>query len=275
MDDREYNENWDKEWLTNDNFIFEYEGPYRDYMEKLRNHLRTFAYEKPVPANFYWSRRTNKEIRVAVGKNSELFYVDPFMAVYDFAHKIERVFLRNFYPMWEVEDIKKRPPTTREVQEYIRSGIPAHTAVKTLVEDKAREHGVIEKIWMREDKFQININGHRSIRSTAFYMPISQFLPQIRKIETDEGLRNFVMGNSEEVVETIKSRPIEITYDDERMMMNFFQENKYDLYGEEFTEEVPGEGWWSWGPRYRIFFQDDNFRKKCQLIINDYRRSVA
>lgn len=263
---------WNYNWLFNSDFIFEYTGEHREYLETLRKHIRFFIYSKPIQIKVAWNE-SSKQVRFLVDNIYEDFYINPYFSVWDFTHMVERVFLRSFFPMYQAKRKSSRPVNAYELKELIQKGVKANEAMALTVDDFIDESGIIDKIWLKQDTFQLIINGIKSIRSTA--VPgnpqlIGEFLSNLKQIEDPEEIRDYVFDRSFEVVEVVNpQKVIEINYKDNRMLLNFFKENVYDLYDQPFFHT--GDNWWEWG-RYQIYFPDKQIRQQCQEVVSSFRK---
>ena len=91
------------------------------------------------------------------------------------------------------------------------------------------EKGVIERIFLTDDLFIIDINGVKFSRQSKILL--SQFMDTLKKIKSDEEKRAFIIDQSRLIKRLDYEKKIEIKHKG-KMLINFFKIQGKDLYNE-------------------------------------------
>lgn len=241
------------------------------YFESLAIHLTDFLRNTPVPILTTWDAK-NKRIYFSIGKESSFFPVSTEISYDDYLTQVER-WTKNYYPQYKVEVKKEVPLSDEEIYEKVREGYDLNDAILLTKEIIKEEFGMIERIYIMEDKFKFNLNNNEwSIRMSGILnkdiIPLSKFLKELRTKESDEEIREYILNNSFEISKinsSIDSKMKYINYSG-MQMVNFFKINLPDLKDYPIIKQDRDEV--VWGP-YIVQFESDILRDDCMRIAKE------
>lgn len=131
-----------------------------------------------------------------VKQQIQAFPVDTRIAVYDFVHLIESQWLSKFFPAYSVKLEVDEPLTTDELAALVEE-LPVDALLSPSQGNKMKLRtywGKISKIALMDDRFKIETESGVYWRITR--LPLSQFLDQLRGIETDLERKDYIEANS-------------------------------------------------------------------------------
>ncbi len=254
-------------WLEDEQFLANIGFHDIYYLTSLGRYISNFIKNVPVPP-ITWLDKKNMRIYFMVGSNQYWFKIDTNIAYYDFLELIKQ-WLVQFYPQYDVIVENTRKLTEEEIiarKEYAEiKGIPfdLNDALEEEISFSYNEHGIIIKIFMKEDNFIINVNGKKYLRKSGSeknLMPLSTFLPKLRSIEDDDEKRDFIFTNSklEKELDAF-NKFIIIDYSGIRML-NFFKINFDRLKHGEF-KKIDDYNYVN--NNYKIHFENKILKEDC------------
>lgn len=251
------------EWLEKKDFIERVDFHDLYYFRSLAKHLSSYLKIIPIPVLTTWDP-VHKRIYCSVGQDKKFFKVDIDISYWDYITMINR-WVQQFFPKYEVEIEKEEALTEDEIINRMEED-PSVLLNDLLLEKKVStkiEKGIITKIHLTNDEFNLNINGMEYIRISGNInnpMSLSIFLKLFRELKEDTEKRNFIFMNSEELkVISSEKKDIEIDYKGS-MMLNFISIQYLDLKEFDFIQN--NNGTYKWG-RYIIKFDTYNNELDC------------
>jgi hypothetical protein len=251
-------------WLEDNDFLNCIDFNDKYYLLALTKEISNYIKNAPVPMVTSWHKET-KSINFLIGQNVKTrFSIDPEIAYKDFITKVEK-WASKYYPQYEIEYEAEEDYSDNEYLNMVReekiSLDDALLRKKTIIK---REKGIIERIYMREDSFLFNLDGEKSLRISGIpgqtILPLSKFLPALRKIKDDELIKEYIFSHSIESRKfKPKSKKEEISYSG-YMMRNFFEINFDSLKNEELIKV--DNRLWEWGD-YIIKFESNLLENDC------------
>jgi hypothetical protein len=203
------------EWLEDDDFIckhghkYDSEGKFfREVCHRLKVYLKTcpvknhVAWDK-ISNNHFYINHLDRRLKIKV---NDYETVDAFMDTVHF-------WISQYFIGYSVDYVYRRDATLQETKHQelldknkgIKRDIDYYLTLQ--VTDTQHEDGIIEKIYFREDKFILNINGVKSMRHsgkdgkieaiTFFNNKVHDMYFKEKVSPTD--LRNYIMNNSFEI----------------------------------------------------------------------------
>lgn len=252
-------------WLTDENFL-ENKIRYSDkeYLGVLFGKIDSYLKQHCPCLVLLTFDTVNNKIYMRVGQNStHNLEINNEIASFDFIYLMNKE-LRKYFPQYEYFNYFERKPTTDEIVKNIENGITTFDdAYNCLIKDKEIEKGVIEKIYLGDDKFELNINGERFLRYTT--IPLSEFMYTIKRLGKNDEKRGYIFENSKEIT-MLFDTDITLSTDVYKgnVLLNFFRIRLQDMKKEKLTQRM--DGYYRWG-RFRIKFESDEMKKQVEQIL--------
>lgn len=268
--------NW---WLTDKDFLNSLKYEDKDYLSKLFEDFRkSFLHICPTPVVVKYLTNSNS-IEFWIGNNNlGSLPIDNTISTLDFCVLAKEKCYR-FYPSYdsefEVETELKRSP--QEIVSMMEKNPTLELESLMYYREKrlVKEHGVIEKVYIKDDQFRIIINNVPQIRHCK--IPLSKFLESLRElmaknIDTPERgliIKNFIDTHSSVLHEVhfyTDKKKLDIHA---RQYKNFFRINFPYLKGHEliFNEATNTYEW----ERYIIDFPTKKLEEDCLKIYNQLK----
>ncbi|OQA13758.1 MAG: hypothetical protein BWY64_03502 [bacterium ADurb.Bin363] len=217
-------------WLESSQFIKEVDYKNKYYLESLCHHIAAFLKNVPVPIISSFDSK-HKSIYLIIGKDKKFFPLDEDISYYDMITCMKQ-WAMDYYPKYEVSVLKEIPLTDEEIMALVKNGMDLNDALVQKKEESLKEIGIIEKVFIKEDKFILSRNGEKELRISGVSlkqpMPLSKFMESVRRIRDWNEKKKFIEENStfEKFLPSVKE--VYVNYSDNQML-NFFSINYKDL----------------------------------------------
>lgn len=261
-------------WLTDEKLIESFKSKDTYYLKNLAAAVNSFLKKSPVAVVTTYDQK-HESIYFSIGSNKKYLRVDNEMAIKDVITVVDRM-LKPFYPSYDIEVEKVENYTNSEIAEMIAAGEvdanAAFTATKTV---SYSEKGLISRVYIPSDEFKLELffKNMYQIRTTVGFMPLSDFMSEIRNgCKTEKQVYDFILKNSKVIKEVnLKEKErISIRYPSEKMIMNFFKVNKYDMYEYDLQPSYKEKNIYEWG-HYDVLIDSLYLYNQCKTIIDDYK----
>lgn len=260
--------NW---WMIDDNFLNYSPYPNKYYLKEVCKHVYNFIRKLPLKVVTSLDNK-NFKIYFIVGNNKKGFSIDDSIYYEDYLNRIKK-WLEIFYPQYEVEIEKDVCLTNTEIWNKVKSeGISFDDACGRVKTIKEIERGRIIRVDLHQDQFIFELNGSKTIRISGTIdksMFLSYFLEQIRLLDSDYEIRDFILNNSTpfKVLNNIEKEKI-IDYTGKMMksfIINNFEDNKHhDLIKKSDLH-------YEWG-QYILYFQSEILEYDCIKLYNRLKK---
>ena len=222
-------------WLESSDFIRDVDYKNKYYLESLCHHIAAFLKNVPVPIISSFDSK-HKSIYLIIGKDKRFFPLDEDISYYDMITLMKQWAIQ-YYPRYETVVRISRPFTDEEIMRLVKeNGIDLNDALDLTTYEEVREIGIIEKVFIREDKFILTRNGVKELRisggSLKNPVPLSKFMEKIRHTRNYDEKRKFIEENSVFEKFLPSEKEVFVNYSDNQML-NFFSINYKDLKGHE------------------------------------------
>lgn len=247
------------------------------YLKDLFSYVGNVLNALPLKVVSTWDI-DNRGIVFFMGMHKKIFEVDSNISKYDFMALVKN-WLRRFYPQYQINKIKQRDYTSREISEIRKQCLEKgekfnlDTYLNKSVHYTEKECGIITKTFIMQDQFMFEVNDKKYLRATgSIKLPIniSEFMDNLRKMKLankdDQDIHDYIKFNSF-VVNEVFTTPVTINYK-EKMMMNFFKIHfKYlsDIGIDKISEFVYESG------KFSIDFNSDTYLRDSCLEYYDNR----
>lgn len=256
--------------------------PDKIYLLELYEEVKDYMFKCPTPILVEWVEE-NFNIVFKIGRNFKSFKVSANVAPRDFITSIE-FWLCTYYPKYYVIEKVETPLSPEEKLKAItQENLSLEESLEKSNITQVVERGIIQRIYLPEDKFTILVNGKKYIRLSGTLtkpMPLSVFLKELRSLAIGEdkhvyfkNVKKFIIENSIIINSDVKDKDIDISYTGKKLN-HFIEINKRELCGSEPIELSPlmvkiG--------RFTIIFESEEKKKEILLKINMYktRRSLS
>ena len=270
------------EWLVNkNNFIGKSNFEDKYYLETLGRHISNFLKNIPItPVSSYDPKY--KRIFFSVGDNSKPFNLDLDMAYFDYITLVKR-WLVQFFPQYTYVYEKEEEYSEDEILEMRKQAIDngekfdINDALLMRKTINTKSKGLIEKITLKADEFTFNLDGQKSIRTSANLdnpLPLRVFLKELRLIrsknesDVEYKIRDYIFSNSKEVKKLNKNKKeITIQYPG-KTMYNFFVVNVPELKPHYKLEKIE-DYLYRWD-NYIIKFESETLKNDCINIYESF-----
>jgi len=259
-------------WLTNETFLERIVFPDKKYLFKLFRLLSKYLIKCPVPVVTSWNFQKPKLIFKVGQENVKSFVINSQISQNDFINLIER-WLRKFFPQYIYEYKKERLLTSKEAIEYIKNGNATPENVFNIkIKEKFSEVVMIEKVFMLDDEFRININGKK-----FFYLsiiPISELLRNFRRLKYSDDKNRYLTSNSKfinpvsyEELAKNTNKEIPLDYKGE-VLKNFFRINVVSYFNWNIKRIDNNKYKWF---LFTFQFDDEKEKEECFEIYKNFR----
>jgi hypothetical protein len=241
-------------WLESREFLENVDFPDKLYFRILAKEVANFLKNCPVHIITWWVAK-NSYIEFFIGQSIHWsVQVDTDISYRDYIVKIEK-YAKKYYPQYSV--VKETTEALNEDEIILllqkNKDITFEDAVARSKTITLQENGIIERVYMKEDEFTININGERTQRMSGIPikkpMPLKNFMESLRAINASDSenkdyeIRNYIFENSHERRKLIKRKE---TIDFIGMQMISFFKINFSLL-REFELKKTGKLNYSWG----------------------------
>lgn len=238
-------------WLEDPEFISNMRFDEKDYLDELLPFVAGFLRRVPVHVVSSWDWK-NKSMSLAIGKKHKSFRISHKLPVYEFSLMLDE-WMKPLYPQYKVEKKVNRPLNESEIEKGIREGeFTLDESFNRTVDDIETEEGIITRIHLVHDEFQLVVNGKAEIRiSGTINSPMSlrgkrggppQFLDIIETLKDDDEIHAFIYENSKLIKRLESQAIVQINYVGD-MMRNWFVLNQTYLIENPLTQfDVAGVG---------------------------------
>lgn len=200
----------------------------------------------------------------------QAFPIDSRIAVYDFIYMVESQWLSKFFPSYSVELEVDELLTADELVSLVEE-VPVDALLPSSQGSVVRLRtywGRISKIALMDDRFKIETDGGVYWRITK--LPLSQFLDQLRGIETDVGRKDYIEANSHIVnrVQNVGGTKVHnLLHYTADQTLSFLDIRKEQL-AKQPLQALPLEGpyVYQWGQFVFKFISDSHLEKGRQII---------
>lgn len=234
------------------------------YYEKLEDAVKKFIIKSPIPLVYkFYDDRPKFEIKH--GSNRRIFDIDYGISYLDYLHLIEKEFYQ-FFPRFSCEVEITRNFTEEEILLAVEKGMPFEEAYDKKITEKRKEVGIIERVYIVDDQFRLNLNGKMTIRQST-KMPLSHLLKRLRQsdlINDNEKKRELILNSSIFITE-VKNKPIEINYPP-RQLLNFFKIYSDDLKKEKLLALENNQ--YQWG-KFVVKIESRQLLDEIKIILGE------
>jgi hypothetical protein len=260
-------------WLIDESYLKSSCGISENDMEDFintSNYVYKFFITCPIPLFISWDR-LNKAYYISLGNKYCMIPFNPKISVYDFQELIDR-WARRHYPGYSFEEEEQVEYTSEEIAELVQQGRDPDELFNSYKVQKVKHTFLIERLLIKDDQVYVKKDDKTFILIARPDKPISVFISNFRKIESDQERKVFLESFTKSVMEITHLKTIEIRYKTERMF-HFFKIRGLSLHKEKFLKtDDPLVYRWS---RFLITFSTRAEINEIKKIILDYRKNYS
>lgn len=249
------------EWLIRESSEHIDTDHFRETCKRLYTALLSF----PLPVFSDWKEN---QFYFSVGKKYCYIPYNPEICEYDFPEFVRR-WLYKYFPGYSVDLNFERPYTAQEIAELITQGADPDTVFNSKYVGVKKERFKIEKLVIRDDQVSVKINKKRFILMSRANMPLSIFISNFRKIESDWEKKAFVERFTKKILEVTYHKSVEIKYTG-KTLENFFKVRLVFLIDKPFIQS-DNKLIYKWD-RFIIYFSNEAQAEKCKQILEFFKK---
>ena len=218
-------------WLEDPIFLNKIDFEDKIYFQMLAKEVSNYVKNAPIPLITWWEAE-EKKIYFMIGQKIKWWLnVDVNVSYKDSITKVEK-YARKLYPQYTVEYEVETTLNSDEVIETMRSeGISLEEALNRTTPTLKKEHGIIERVFKKEDRFILTVDGISTLRMSGIPaqrpMSITEFLEELKRLNfnrsSGEEIREFIFDNS--VEHKILPKKTQVIEYEDLMMLNLFDIN--------------------------------------------------